>query len=308
MSDATREAAPDAAPGGGVPMVSIGLPVYNGERFLHQAIDSILEQTLGDFELIISDNASTDATASICQAYAARDARIRYFRQRSNMGAPRNWNFVLRHARAPYFKWASANDFCDARLLQVCIELLERDKPAVACFGRTCLIDDHGRPLGLYSGDIEIADPRPSERFRTICRRLRMNNLLGGVIRTRALRRLGPMHAYPAGDLPLVAGLALAGTIRMCNGAIFYRRIGEASFSAQLTQEELQYFLDPSAGSVHRFAALKRHRDHVRAILSAPITLTEKLASLAAALRHASWDAMRHARRAGSGSQRGGMA
>src|SRR5688572_28337892 len=97
------------------PLVSIGLPVYNGERFLSEALDSLLGQTLADFELIVSDNASTDRTAEICLAYAARDARVRYVRQQTNIGAIRNWNFVARQARGQYFKWASANDFCDSR-------------------------------------------------------------------------------------------------------------------------------------------------------------------------------------------------
>jgi glycosyltransferase involved in cell wall biosynthesis len=95
-----------------MPLVSVGLPVYNGERYLSRALDSILEQSLSDFELIISDNASSDTTEAICRDYARRDPRIRYVRQRENLGAPRNWNFVVHEARGRYFKWASASDYC----------------------------------------------------------------------------------------------------------------------------------------------------------------------------------------------------
>jgi glycosyltransferase involved in cell wall biosynthesis len=92
------------------PTVSIGMPVYNGERFIREALDSILEQTFTDFELIISDNASTDGTDAICCDYATRDSRIRYLRQNENKGALFNFEFVLNEARGSFFKWAAVDD------------------------------------------------------------------------------------------------------------------------------------------------------------------------------------------------------
>jgi glycosyltransferase involved in cell wall biosynthesis len=100
---------------GGTPLLSVGIPVFNGGGLLVEAIDSILGQTLADFELIIADNASTDETPTICAGYAARDSRIRVIRHRENIGAPRNWNFVARESRGRYFKWASASDRCAPR-------------------------------------------------------------------------------------------------------------------------------------------------------------------------------------------------
>jgi glycosyltransferase involved in cell wall biosynthesis len=93
-----------------VPQVSIGLPVYNGELFVREALDSLLDQTFKDFELIISDNASTDSTGSICNEYAKRDTRIRYIRQTKNIGAVPNFKFVLDEAAGEYFMWAAADD------------------------------------------------------------------------------------------------------------------------------------------------------------------------------------------------------
>src|SRR5690242_8068616 len=87
--------------------VTIGMPVWNGERFISQAIESLLAQTYGDFELLISDNASTDATADICHAYASRDRRIRYLRQQRNLGANANYNAVFGQSSGRYFKWAA---------------------------------------------------------------------------------------------------------------------------------------------------------------------------------------------------------
>src|SRR5436190_12174806 len=94
------------------PIVSIGLPVFNGERYLRQALDSLLGQDFQDFELIISDNASTDRTAEICRAYVAKDRRIRYYRNESNIGSAPNYRRVFELARGEFFKWCSHDDVC----------------------------------------------------------------------------------------------------------------------------------------------------------------------------------------------------
>lgn len=92
------------------PAVSIGMPVFNGEKYIRKAIDSLLAQIFSDFELIISDNASTDGTAAICREYAANDSRIRYIRQPENIGAENNFKYVLRESVGEYFMWAACDD------------------------------------------------------------------------------------------------------------------------------------------------------------------------------------------------------
>jgi len=119
------------------PKVSIGMPVYNGEAFLRQALDSILAQTYPHFELIISDNASTDATPDICKEYASKDARIRYIRQSSNIGATANFRFVLREARHERFIWAAADDWWDVdRLEKLVCALTDEDAAVVGTIKR----------------------------------------------------------------------------------------------------------------------------------------------------------------------------
>jgi len=93
------------------PAVSIGMPVFNGEKYIRDALDSLLAQTFKNFELIISDNASTDRTEQICREYTARDARIRYVRQPENIGACGNFHFVLNEAVGEYFMWAACDDY-----------------------------------------------------------------------------------------------------------------------------------------------------------------------------------------------------
>jgi len=113
------------------PRVSIGLPVYNGENYLEEAIDSILAQTYKDFELIISDNASTDRTPDICQAYANKDPRIRYYRNEKNIGAAVNFNRVFELSSSEYFKWAAHDDIIAPDYISECIEILDNDDSIV---------------------------------------------------------------------------------------------------------------------------------------------------------------------------------
>ena len=107
------------------PRLSIGLPVYNGQHLLARALDSLLAQTFRDFEIIISDNASSDSTPQICRAYARRDRRIRYVRNSRNLGAIANFNRVFELSRAPLFKWAAHDDLYRETYLERCIRLLE---------------------------------------------------------------------------------------------------------------------------------------------------------------------------------------
>ena len=113
-----------------LPQVSIGMPVYNGEKFIREALDSLLAQTFTDFELIISDNASMDGTEAICREYAERDQRIRYVRQAENRGPAANFRFVLDEAVGEYFMWAAADDVWTSRFIENCSQMLINDHSA----------------------------------------------------------------------------------------------------------------------------------------------------------------------------------
>ena len=275
---------------GRAPVVSIGLPVYNGGRFLTQALDSMLGQSFQDIELIISDNASTDETAAICQAYALRDPRVRYIRQAENIGAPRNWNFVAEQARGNYFKWSTANDFCADSMLEKCVAAMERDARIVLCHGKTCLVHEETDVREEYQQDIAVTDPRPSERFKMICRELALNNAQSGLIRLDVLRCTRLDRPYPGGDRALMAELALYGHIVLLPEVLLYRRIGRDSFSSLLSKSELQAFFDPQARQRPGFNQVRLHLDYLRTVASAPIKAREKLRTLLLVIRHAVWD------------------
>ena len=144
------------------PKLSVGLPVYNGENFLALAIEGLLSQTYTDFELIISDNASTDRTREICEEYAKKDQRIRFVRSETNLGAAPNHNRTFELSRGEYFKWAAHDDESDPNLLSRCMEWIERAPDSVVLvYTEAELIDSEGQTTGHYQTSVACADPRP---------------------------------------------------------------------------------------------------------------------------------------------------
>lgn len=133
--------------------ISIGLPVFNGEKFLRKRIDSILNQTYSNFELIISDNASTDKTRLICEEYTRKDSRIKYFRQKKNMGATWNWNFVLKQAKCRYFFWAMVDDLINAQFLEKNLEFLLTKSNYVASVSKLELFGEETDYVKINSYD-----------------------------------------------------------------------------------------------------------------------------------------------------------
>ncbi|HET9138785.1 glycosyltransferase family 2 protein [Actinophytocola sp.] len=206
-----------------VPRLSIGLPVYNGENYLAQSIESLLAQTYQDFELIISDNASTDRTADICRDYAARDARIRYIRQPHNIGAAPNHNFVVAAARGELFKWAAHDDLFGPKLLELCVAELDHHPEAVLAHGYMAIVDESGEILERYDYTLATDSPLAPERFRSLLRTEGGDDFYG-VIRTDVMRRIAPHDSYHNAGRKLVAELALHGTFRQVPELLFFRR------------------------------------------------------------------------------------
>jgi glycosyltransferase involved in cell wall biosynthesis len=206
------------------PRISVTLPVYNGERYLEQAIASILGQTVGNLELIISDNASTDATEEICRSFAARDRRVRYFRQQRNIGASPNFNVCYELASGEYFKWAAHDDFLEPTYLAACLEALDADPDAVLCQSVVRIVDDNDRlievfrPIGPAAGG-----SRPSERFAARIRNPRCLDIWG-VIRATALRDSVLIGSYVGMDRALLLELALRGRFLLIDQPLFSNR------------------------------------------------------------------------------------
>lgn len=267
------------------PLVTVGVPVYNGAEYLAEAVDSLRSQTLDDFELLIADNASTDDTPAICRRLAAEDARIRVIRHERNIGAPRNWNCLVAEARGRYFKWASCNDVCAPTMLERYVAVLESDPRQVAVYGRTQLTSADGRPIEVYAGDLDVQMARPSDRFADVCTRLRLNNVQSALVRTASLRRTGLDRLYPSGDMVLTAELALYGCIRLLPEVMLYRRHSENTFTSMKTPLQIQRMYDPQATQPMYLQCGRRHLDSIASIWRAPISLRERLRATAMSLR-----------------------
>jgi glycosyltransferase involved in cell wall biosynthesis len=261
------------------PEVSIGMPVYNGEKFIAATLDSLLAQTLSDFELIISDNGSTDGTETICRQYALKDPRIRYIRHPINRGAAWNWNYVVHQARGTFLKWASSNDYCDVRMLEKCTAVLRNDDRVALCYPLTWMVAEDGS-REVYTGDIDVLEDTPSQRFIHIRQHLLMNNAQAGVIRLSALRRTRLERSYPHSDMILMAELALFGKYRLLPEPLFFRRNDKQSMSHKLSPVELVHFIDPTRRPRFTMVSVSRHIDSIWSVLRARIGVKETFEAL----------------------------
>jgi glycosyltransferase involved in cell wall biosynthesis len=272
------------------PRVFIGMPVYNGERFIARAIGSLQDQTLGDFALLVADNASTDGTAAIVRDLAARDRRVRYIRHPRNIGAPRNWNYVLQQADTEYFKWATANDECAPEMLASCVAALDADPGAALCQGRTRLVDEASGAHQEYGADLALMASRPSERLRQLSVALALNNGQCGVIRMSMLQRTRGERLYPGGDIALMAELALLGRFIVLPQVFFNRRMGPTTFSCLLQRSQTAAFYGSHAELGPFSERLRLHINILRAALTLPLPDGERAAAVAVALRRIAWD------------------
>lgn len=214
------------------PKVTIGLPVYNGADYLEGTIQTLLTQTFTDFELIISDNASTDGTRAICEAYVAKDPRVRYSRLEQNLGAAPNYNRLVELARGEYFKWQAHDDECAPEFLERCVAVLDRDRSVELVYPSTHVIGAEGELLREYRDGIDLPQGRPTERFtdylqRNFLRRSGLCNPIFGLMRTATLRRTRLIQNFLASDRSLIGHFALMGKIVELPEFLFRRRVHE---------------------------------------------------------------------------------
>ena len=206
-----------------LPRLSVGLPVYNGENYLAESLDSLLGQTYENFELIISDNASTDATADICRHYERQDSRIRYVRQPHNIGCAPNHNYVVHEARGDLFKWASHDDLYGRDLLKRCVESLDQFPDVVLAHSWTARIDGSGAVRRQVEYSLATSSPRAPERFRSLLFDLEGDDT-DAVIRTSVLRRTPLLASYHHADRTIVAELSLYGSFYQVPEWLYFRR------------------------------------------------------------------------------------
>lgn len=269
-----------------MPKVSIGLPVYNGERYLRGAIDSILAQTFRDFELILCDNASTDGTAAICRDYTARDSRVRYRRNERNVGACRNFNLCVELASGEYFKWAAYDDAHAPEYLARCVEVLDRDPSVVVSHSQIRIIDERGRPVfdHVYRSGY-AASPDPAQRFADLLHEDRWSYEIFGLFRAAALRQTRLLDTYIAADRILRAHLGLLGRYHIVDEPLFLNRDHAGRSVRMLPAHHLRLgWLDPSQAGRRVFPHWKILREYLRLLRLCPLSVAEQSRCLVALL------------------------
>lgn len=257
--------------------LSIGLPVYNGEQYLAQALDSLLSQTFGDFELIISDNASTDRTPEICKDYKARDKRIQYHCMDKNYGAARNFNRVFELASSPYFKWAAHDDICEPTFLEQCIDVLDHDPSVLLCYPATAEINELGEVIRKPDVVWDYTNSRPSLRFHSFLRQYHRCFEFFGVIRSRSLRTTSLLGSYGGADIVLLAEVVLRGPFYQIPDRLFLRRNHPGLYKTGATaRHQRTPWFDTSKEGQIIFPAWTSFFGFWKAIRHAPISRREQ--------------------------------
>jgi len=269
-----------------VPAVSIGLPVFNGENYLEEAIQSILNQTFANFELIICDNNSSDNKGSTCRTYEQQDSRIRYYRNDENVGASRNFNQTFELARGPYFKWAAHDDRLAPDFVERCVAVLDADSDLVLCFSRTQVIDGEGRETDRIQVHPLMLSSEPSERFfGHVYFRGHWCYPVFGLIHSDVLAETPLIEPYVTSDRVLLSRLALMGPLREIEEPLFFpRHHSERSIVAMEAHLRASWFDPRKAGkiSLPKWRLLK---EYVNVIEDVDLSTSQRAACYGVLLR-----------------------
>jgi len=281
---------------GGVPKVSIGLPVFNGANYLAVTFDRILSQTFTDFEVVICDNDSTDDTARICADYCRQDSRIRYFKNDSNIGAAPNFNKTFELSRGEYFAWAAHDDMYDLRFLEKCVQVLDENPDVVLSHSALAFVDDDDNPIIFRDGADAIAGGRPvrdiygnsvmkpdmphiaeslhaEERFHDVLHKVHWCLQVFGLARSAVLRSTGLQRSYYGADKVFLAEMSLAGRFHQIEEVLFTKRIHRSMSFYQTTQAKRKW-IDPN--NSFRLPQLQMIKDYSIAISQRPLSFGQR--------------------------------
>lgn len=265
------------------PVVTVGLPVFNGARYLPDTLDSLLNQDLPDVEFLIGDNGSDDATAAICADYARRDARVQVHRSQVNRGAAWNYNRLVALAQGRYFKWAGYDDLVDPDVLSLCVAALEEEPYAVLAYPRTLIIDGDGEVVRSHEDNLELRHRTSSRRVAALAQNVGLCNPCFGVIRTSVLRRTGLIRPYVSSDVTLLAELAAYGAFIEVPGPAFHRRVHAASSrQGRTTMAEVARWFDTSRTSVPRAPRLRLLAETAAALVRTDLPPASRVGAAAA--------------------------
>jgi glycosyltransferase involved in cell wall biosynthesis len=263
--------------------VSLAMPVYNGERYVAEAIRSILNQSYKNFELIITDNASTDGTEQICREFAMSNRCVRYKRNERNLGAAPNHNLGFELSSGKYFKWCAHDDNLSTNFISACVSALERNQNAVLAYGATQSIDQDGHHIPLIGGARRsLEETSPVRRFQKVLVEKGTCFEIFGLFRREALQKSTLQRMYYGSDHALLAETAFFGTFVQVPEAILYNREHPAR-SINMDKKDRVLWQCTDARSNRSFEHISRlrhliaislhHRQMVSPVASLPVIL-----------------------------------
>lgn len=251
----------------------MGLPVFNGEPFLAEAIDCLLRQTFKDLELIICDNASTDKTEEICRERAARDSRVRYYRNETNIGAMKNFNKVVSLAQGRYFKWAAHDDVHDETCVERCVEILEKEPGVVLVYARAQDIDENGALLKKKFYGLRVDSADAPTRFKDLIRNDYTCEAIFGLMRLQDLLLTPLLSNYADCDRVLLAEIGLAGRFYEIPEYLFIHREHKNRSVRQFKdRQKRSAWFDPSKAGRPAFPYTREFWGYVAAIRRAKLS------------------------------------
>ena len=272
------------------PTLSIGLPVYNGERYLSKTLDSLLSQDFEDFELVISDNGSSDQTQAICRDFARRDHRIRYLRSDENLGATWNFRRVFEMSEGEFFKYAAYDDECYPTMVRRCMEVFRVSDPTVALvYTLSERIDENSRVIpqkrGFNWDRVATSAKTPHQRLAHIIWRALHGQAYYGVIRASFLRRARPFGCITA-DWMLLAELGMMGKIIEVPEVLFRLRFHPGNtFNATSTPLDILKWHNPAANGWEKLLPFRIAviLEYLKTVFHAALSPYERMMCLAVA-------------------------
>jgi len=273
------------------PSISVGLPVYNAEAYVRVAIESILNQTHQDWELIICDNASTDSTQRICEEYAARDSRLRYLRNPANIGAANNFCRTFDLSRGKYFKWIASDDYCGPEFLERCKRMLDNTPDSVLCTTKATIVDRDGKIVSHYAERQDLLQPRASERFVTSMNRDSWCIAVYGLMRAEVVRHTPLMGNFRGSDKVFLGVMSLHGCFSEVPEYLQFRRFHPDAYSYTVTAATVREFYAPGKKQGIRFVfhTWRHIYEYLRAFERPRLPFNEKLKLIVHVLRMAWW-------------------
>ncbi len=272
------------------PKVSIGLPVYNGQKFISEAIESVLAQTFEDFELIICDNASTDQTEKICREYANKDRRIRYYRNEKNLGVAYNFNHTFELSCGEYFKMVAADEGIEPEFMKKAVEVLDNNPSVVNVCARYIQYDEIQNSVRYRSdsdaGNHNAKSPKASQRFRHFFKEMGGNLPIYGLIRYRVLQETKLMGVFIGADDCLLIELVLKGKFVQLPEHLLRLRDHPDAYHCQRTRNndkegiaEARWF-DPAIKGVIYLPYWRRLWEYFLVVMRSDAKWTEKTSML----------------------------